>query len=277
MGADPTDIAMIASKKIARLAKALLPTAALNFVRRLRRDWRLRVRRSMTNEQIFSQIYRDNKWGGEKGGFCSGAGSTNDAIVTTYVDAITRLASEKGFLGTRFVDFGCGDFRVGQRLIPLCSTYVGVDVVPSLVDHNNKIYGNQTTRFLTQDLTRDEPPEGDVCFVRQVLQHLSNDEIKSILSKLDRYRWVFITEHQPKAGASVVPNIDKVHGEDIRVAFGSAVYVDQPPFNLPVESLEIVLELPGTALGPGVDPGMIRTMLYTPKHHGSPGNSGEQR
>ena len=267
---------MIANKKIASLAKALLPTAALNFVRRLRRDWRLRVRRGMTNEQIFSQIYGENRWGGEKGEFCSGTGSTNDAVVTTYVDTIRRLASERGFLGTRFVDFGCGDFRVGQRLLTLCSTYVGVDVVPSLVDRNNQVYGNQTTQFLAQDLTRDEPPEGDVCFVRQVLQHLSNAEIRTILSKLDRYQWVFITEHKPNASASTLPNIDKVHGEDVRVAFGSGVYVDQPPFDLPRKSLEVVLELPGTGLGPGVDPGVIQTILYTPQRQGSDCNPVER-
>ena len=268
---------MNANKRIASRAKSMLPRAVLDLFRRLRRDWRLHIQRGMTNEQVFSQIYAENKWGGVKGEFCSGSGSTDDTTVTTYVDTVKRLAAERGFLGTRFVDFGCGDFRVGRRLLTLCSSYVGVDVVPSLVDRYNQVYGNQTTQFLARDLTRDEPPEGDVCFVRQVLQHLSNAEIAVILSKLDRYRWVFITEHQPKAFASIVPNIDKVHGEDIRVAFGSGVYVDQSPFDLPGESLEVVLEVPGTALEPGVDPGVIRTILYTPKHHGSPGNPGAQR
>ena len=137
--------------------------------------------------------------------------------------------------------------------------------MPALVDHNNRVHGNQTTRFLAADVTRDAPPEGDVCFVRQILQHLSNDEIAAILSKLQGFRWVFITEHQPSPHAAVAPNIDKVHGEDVRVAYGSGVYLDLPPFDLPVDSLEVILELPGTGLGPGVDPGVIRTILYTPQ------------
>jgi SAM-dependent methyltransferase len=257
---------MISYRKVTSLIKEIFPTAVLDFVRRRRRDGTLFIRRRMSNEQIFSKIYAENRWGGQKGDFCSGTGSTSDTVVTAYVDTIKRLATERGFVGTRFVDLGCGDFRVGQRLLPLCSSYVGVDVVPSLVDRNSRAFGSQTTRFLARDLSRDELPEGDVCFVRQVFQHLSNAEIMAILPKLHRYRWVFITEHQPGASSLIAPNIDKVHGEDIRVAFGSGVFLDKPPFNLPGESLEAVLELPGTGLGPGVDPGVIRTTLYTPGH-----------
>jgi hypothetical protein len=257
---------MISYKKVTSLIKEILPTAVLDFVSRRRRDRRLSIRRRMSNEEIFSKIYAENSWGGQKGEFCSGAGSTSDAVVTAYVDTIKRLATERGFVGTRFVDLGCGDFRVGQRLLTLCSSYVGVDVVPSLVDRNNQVFGSQTTRFIARDLSRDELPEGDVCFVRQVFQHLSNAEIMAILPKLYRYRWVFITEHQPGASSLIAPNIDKVHGEDIRVVFGSGVFLDKPPFDLPGESLEAVLELPGTGLGVGIDRGVIRTTLYTPGH-----------
>ena len=254
---------------VTNLVKAMLPEPVLQLVRRLRRVRRQRIQRGMSNEQIFSEIYAKNIWGGAKGEFYSGSGSTDEAIVTPYVDAVQRLAEERGFLGLRFVDLGCGDFRVGQRLLPLCSSYVGVDVVPALVDQNNRVSGNQTTRFLAADVTRDTIPEGDVCFVRQILQHLSNAEIALILSKLRGFRWVFITEHLPGPHAAVAPNIDKVHGEDIRVECGSGVYLDQPPFDLPVESLEVILDVPGEGFGRGVDPGVIRTVLYTPQRDGS--------
>lgn len=250
----------------------VLPRPVLDFVRRQRSKRRLQFQRRMSNEQVFSKIYAENSWGGAKGEFCSGSGSTNEAVVGAYVDAIHRLALERGFLGGRFVDLGCGDFRVGQRLLPLCSSYVGVDVVPALVNRNNRFYGNATTRFAAQDVTLHDPPDGDVCFVRQMLQHLSNAEILAILPKLERYRWVFITEHQPQKLASVAPNIDKVHGAEVRLSCGSGVFVDQPPFNLPGESLEIVLELPGTDLGQGIDAGVIRTVLYTPKRRGGTRN-----
>ena len=255
----------ITRNALVSVAKSLLPGRVLDLIRQRRHDRRLRLRRGMSNAQIFSEIYAENKWGGQEGDFCSGSGSTNESVVTAYVDIIERLAVERGFHGKRFVDFGCGDFRVGRRLLPLCSSYVGVDVVPALIDHNNLAYGNATTSFLARDLTRDQPPDGEVCFVRQVLQHLSNAEITAILARLDPYRWVFITEHQPAATACIAPNIDKVHGEDVRVAFGSGVFVDKAPFSLPPELLDVVLEVPGTSLGPGVDPGIIRTILYTPK------------
>jgi hypothetical protein len=107
-------------------------------------------------------------------------------------------------------------------------------------------------------------PDGDACFLRQVLQHLSNREICAILPKLNKYRWVYITEHYPTDNDGIKPNKDKVHVGDIRLLENSGVYLSKPPFNLPGQTLLKVLEIPSDGLGEGNDPGVIRTFRYKP-------------
>jgi SAM-dependent methyltransferase len=165
----------------------------------------------------------------------------------------------------RFVDLGCGDFRVGRQLLPLCSSYIGIDIVKPLVRSNQEKHGSSTIQFEHLDIVNDELPDGDVCFVRQVLQHLSNDQIVQIIQKLKKYKWVFITEHYPSDNNKIKPNLDKAHGGDIRLYNNSAVYLAEPPFSLPNELLRQVLEVPGAGIEGRYDRGVIRTFLYMPK------------
>ena len=215
-------------------------------------------------EEVFTEIYEQNKWGGSHREFCSGPGSTNEKIVSAYVSMISDKASSENFFGLSFIDLGCGDFLVGKKLIPLCSSYTGIDIVKSLIEHNQKKYGNEVTSFMHLNIVNDELPAGDVCFVRQVFQHLSNQQIKAVLQKLKIYKWVFITEHYPTNNKFIKPNIDKNCGSDIRLNENSGVYLTKPPFKLPINVIEKVLVVPVFWMGEGIDPGVISTFLYKP-------------
>lgn len=246
------------------MLRALIPGRLKTEYRRLQRRLERSRNRGRSAEDVFTLIYAHNAWGGEAGEFCSGTGSLDPAITDPYVAAVTSLAHSERFLGKAFVDLGCGDFAVGRRLLPLASAYVGVDVVRPLIEQNQTRYGSDTTRFVHLDITVADLPEGDVCFVRQVLQHLANDQIRSVLSKLARYRWVVITEHYPTDNPSIIRNKDKVHGGDVRVLDNSGVWLCDPPFNLPSQAVTAVLEVPGSPVGPHYDRGVIRTFLYKP-------------
>ena len=219
--------------------------------------------RNKTTEEVFTDIYETGKWGNSEEGFCSGLGSVDQQTVSPYVSMIFQMAAREGFEGLSFVDLGCGDFCVGQQLLTLCSRYTGVDIVKPLIDRNQVKYGDETTHFVHLNMVDDPLPTGDVCFVRQVLQHLSNQQIVTVLSKLKLYKWVFITEHYPTHNSSIKPNKDKVHGGDIRVCYNSGVYLTEPPFELPKSTLTEILEAPGT-VGERSDRGVIRTFLYKP-------------
>jgi hypothetical protein len=126
------------------------------------------------------------------------------------------------------------------------------------------MYGTATTEFVHLDIVRDPLPDADVCFVRQVMQHLSNAQISRVIGALEKYRWVFITEHYPSDNDAIIPNVDKPHGSDIRLHDNSGVFLTAPPFEVPAQALTLVLEYPAVTWGSEEDPGVIRTFLYKP-------------
>ncbi len=233
----------------------------------LRKLWEKNSKK--TTEEVFSVIYEKNIWGGLQGEFCSGAGSASELIVSPYVKMIMEKAVSEGFQNLTFVDLGCGDFQVGKRLKTLCSKYIGVDIVKPLIGRNRDKYGNDAISFIHLDIVQDKLPDGDVCFIRQVLQHLSNEQIGIVLKKLKKYRFVFITEHQPRYDDTIKVNLDKIHGGDTRVDMNSGVFPESPPFLLPAQELSIVLEIPlFENQNENISQkkyGVIRTYLYTPR------------
>jgi SAM-dependent methyltransferase len=249
---------------VGRFVKSAVP---VNFRIRYsawRRALSQRHNRSRSTEEVFTSVYQQSLWGGVDGEFCSGSGSSDEEVVSPYVAMIARLARDEGFEGSSFVDLGCGDFRVGSQLVHLSNRYVGVDVVKPLVESLRHRFAVDGLSFEHLDIINDPLPSGDVCMLRQVLQHLSNEQIKSILPKLKQFRWVIITEHYPGDGVPVRPNLDKTHGGDIRLYRQSGVYLDSPPFNIPVDKLREVLSVQGAGCDPATDPGVIRSFLYCP-------------
>lgn len=242
-----------------RLAQNLAPNWAKGLYHRARGS----MNRSKSTADVFSSIYSSKQWG-SAGEFHSGAGTADGGVASPYVEAIRESLGRQGFTNTRFVDLGCGDFRIGSEIAPLSSSYIGGDVVPALVDHLNQTRKTDRISFKTVDMVHDALPEGDVCFIRQVLQHLSNEQIAKILPKLSQYRCVFITEHIPNRAKPYQPNINKAQGPDIRLYWNSGVFLDEPPFSLPADRLEEILTVPGTPVWKGEDPGEIVTWVYRP-------------
>jgi ribosomal protein L32 len=222
-----------------------------------RRDQRL------STEQVFTDIYSTNRWGGESGSFCSGSGSHDAAIVSPYITHLTAHLERLGAAAMTVVDLGCGDYAVGSRLSPHCGHYVGVDIVKPLVAYNQATFGTEKVSFRHVNIVDEALPDGDICFVRQVLQHLSNEQITAVLPKLNQFRWCFVTEHHPSPGRLGTPNEDKPHGDRIRIGQRSGVFLEQPPFNIPDSRYRLLLEVPGTVAIDETDPGVIRTYLLT--------------
>lgn len=224
------------------------------MIKRFLRD-QLNKRRSA--REVFSDVYSKQKWGDELYPFFSGPGSF-DEFSLPYVDLLSQHIDSNFSGRARFVDLGCGDFRVGEKLLSALPNidYHGVDVVPDLISHHQHHHAANKIEFSCRDLAEDELPEGDIAAVRQVLQHLSNAQISRICSKLSQYQAVFITEHLPAKLNKA--NMDIVHGRRSRRKLNSAVLVYQPPFSLP--NVQQVLSVPHRKPGE-----TLTTFLYIPK------------
>lgn len=195
--------------------------------------------------RAFQDAYGRAQWGQEKGSeFFSGAGSRGDCA-NMYVECISReiesLCRESDRPLT-VVDLGCGDFSVGRELLRRTENvkYIGCDIVPELIQAHTANTKDPRVSFREVDIVADELPDGDICLVREVLQHLCNSDVSRVLGKLVKYKYVYITEARPVI-LEGPPNPDKPSGPgvrwDWRTGRGRGIELDQPPFGLPVEEI----------------------------------------
>jgi hypothetical protein len=110
--------------------------------------------------------------------------------------------------------------------------------------------------FKALDLVKDELPAGDIAFVRQVLQHLSNDQIKQFIAHAPLiYKFLIVTEHLPSR-ADFKHNFDKFTGPGTRMGDESGIVLTSPPFNLRPKSEKELCRVNS------VDTGVLVTSLY---------------
>ncbi len=196
---------------------------------------------------IFSLRFITRRFGGIpatlRSLFYSGTGSNQPALVEPYISAVRNHFLE---IPTKLtaVDMGCGDFRVGSRLVDLFSSFVACDVVDELIEFNKTFYAHLPVDFRKVDLVSDSIPAGEVLIVRQVLQHLSNEQITKFLRNIPKsFKLLLVTEHLPNS-RDFTPNMSKNTGPEIRLTTGSGVVLTDPPFNLKAKSQIVLVSIP---------------------------------
>jgi SAM-dependent methyltransferase len=242
---------------IKSILRTILPDSLLFRIQELRARRQVKQTASLNPRQVFSKIYAENKWGRstEPGvRFFSGSGSHDEKVTGEYVASVRSMLANFP-IKPDVVDLGCGDFAVGSKIRDLCGRYIACDVVPELIEFNKRRFGHLSVDFRVLDLVNDPLPGGDVVFVRQVLQHLSNNHISSFIPKLaPNFRQLVLTEHVPLVNG-FPPNIDKPIGPGIRLAFNSGVDLAAAPFSLQHRESAVICEVPEGG-------GIIRTTLY---------------
>ena len=105
--------------------------------------WKLRDRAAdmfaadAHRRNIFSRIYRDNAWGDTRSK--SGSGSSlvaTDKIRQQLPDLMRSYNLES------LLDAPCGDFIWMREIVENVKVYIGVDIVPELIDRNNEFFAN---------------------------------------------------------------------------------------------------------------------------------------
>lgn len=231
---------------IKRVIRPFVPEALVSSYRRHRN-------RRRSNAERFGEIYRDKLWGGNRQtDFYSGAGSVPE-VVEAYVSTVRKLLAERP--RARVVEIGCGDFAVGSRLTDLAQAYIACDVVPELIERNRRIFIRDNLEFVALDAVTDPLPAGDLVIVRQVFQHLRNDQIEAIVRKLTQYQTWIICEHLP-SGAEFIPNVDMLAGAGNRLSANSGVVLTERPFSIRPRTSQVLSEVKS-------DGGVIQALAYT--------------
>lgn len=245
---------MLKMMSIRKILETFAPTPVVRAVERCR----LRKYKNLSREQIFTRIYAESGWaksGDPSQEFYSGCGSHDERIVRPYVHAVSSFLSSFPQKPS-VVDLGCGDFFVGSQLRPLCGVYIACDIVRSLISFNREKFRSLDVEFRALDLVRDELPQADILFLRQVLQHLSNDDIQRALPQIaSKYKYAILTEHLPLA-KNFLHNLDKPTGPNTRLSRESGVVLTSSPFDMKVNEQRDLCHV-------RVGGGTVRTTLYS--------------
>jgi len=170
--------------------------------------------------QLFTDIWKHDLWG------CGSGPGSSPEFALPYAAALAPLIAE-----AVVVDIGCGDFRVGKHL--RCKEYIGIDTVPGLVEVLQRESSSTSATFICGDALTMALPSGDVCLVRQVLQHLSNANVRELVENLmSRYALVIATDE-----ARGIGNDDKPTDGGIRA---NGLYLEHAPFHYSVEQIVCV-------------------------------------
>lgn len=214
-----------------------------------------KTKKPWPTKAVMEQIYEKNLWGGNSDEFYSGFGSHQSELVEPYLEAVSLFLNS--FKEPLIIcDLGCGDFNIGKELVQYSKMYIAVDIAENLIQRNKKKFKSKDVEFRCLDIAKEELPKADCAILRNVLQHLSNKEVQSIIEKLLGFKYVILTEHLPKG--DFIPNRDIISGQGIRLKKQSGLNLLAAPFNFEVkeekELLSISLE---------DDKGVIVTKLYT--------------
>ena len=221
---------------LSKLARTVLPEKFLTFLRYIRAKHAMRKAKGLDRKDVFRGIYKKKDWGKNAGDFFSGTGSVGEHV-EPYVELVSNFIVRNDI--KKIVDLGCGDFRVGRKIDLHGAKYIGCDVVEDVVRYNTENFSSENISFLCTDIVSDELEDGDLCLIRQVLQHLSNRDISDVLKKLEKYKYVLSTD-TARYGQEK-ENIDICSFGGTRIELGGGLLLDCPPFNL---DLDVVLEVP---------------------------------
>ena len=199
-----------------------------------------KIKKPWPTKDAMEQVYEMKLWGNNDSAFYSGIGSHHPDIIMPYIATVSSFLKSLESPIT-VCDLGCGDFNVGKELVGFTDKYIGVDIVAPLVKHNSEKFVQENLEFYCLDIAVDDLPRGDVVILRQVLQHLSNSEIQSVLKKLSAYKYLILTEHLPEG--DFVPNKEIISGQGTRLKKQSGVDLTAPPFNFKIKEKKKLLSV----------------------------------
>lgn len=194
-------------------------------------DHNARVGSSNEPQSVFEKIYATNAWKGDES--LSGP-SSSMARTSTIREALPGLI-EKYSIKT-FLDAPCGDFHWMKSAVnQIRATYIGGDIVKSLIESNKLKYERDGVQFVHLDITKDSLPKADIMFCRDCLFHLSYRDIASFLDNFLRSKIPLLMTTSHTANMHL-------ENRDIKTGDWRWFYLMKPPFDFPEAYQEAIID-----------------------------------
>lgn len=147
----------------------------------------------MNRQDTFTQIYTNNVWNNNNPNIPkSGPGSSmknskkTSHLLDTFIDSYNVQ---------NVTDLGCGDLTWMSQSMLFKSpqvNYVGYDIVDDLIKQHEQNYPDKT--FICDDIVVNKKSETDLVIIRDVIFHMTNDEIQSLFKTLHKkFKYICIT------------------------------------------------------------------------------------
>ena len=172
----------------------------------------------MSNKEVFDDIYINSTWG-----YKSGPGSDPFAA-RTWIDIVNFFIELKDVKS--ILEVGCGDWRVGSNYKLDGVLYAGIDASSVIIEELQQ-YETDNIQFINADAETFEFPHVDMILCKDVLQHLPNESVFTIMKKIMSHsRYVLICNDWT----------DK-NGGDIEAGGHRRLNLREEPFNYPLNEV----------------------------------------
>lgn len=166
-------------------------------------------------KEVFTDIYARKVWGNGSGG------GSDPERAKPYCDFVSKYLTKDcpGIV----LDIGCGDGRVARDIDWSGWEYIGIDAA----DGPTVVMGHPLRRrWGYWDALTDGLPPADLVLCKEVLQHLSNEQVELLLQRTDHYPRRLFT--------SIIGEGTNV---DIQTGETRPVDLSLPPFNRPARNV----------------------------------------
>ena len=176
----------------------------------------------------FQRIYATNVWGDAE----SRSGLASNLVHTKRIQAeLPKLIQELNI--AKLLDIPCGDFFWMRHVNLGAARYIGADIVPDLIQVNQKQFSSTNREFRVLDITADELPQADLILCRDCFIHFSNRRVKQALRNLKKSRSRYLL-------TTTFPN--RSENEDTFTGGWRPISLNAEPFRFP-PPLRLIAEL----------------------------------
>jgi hypothetical protein len=179
------------------------------------------------SQRKFKKVYLKNLFGGKES--LSGEGSS----LFQTVEIRRRLPGVLVELAVRtLLDAPCGDFNWLKELQLPIEKYIGVDIVPGLIEENLRKYSNTQRSFVQLDIIRDMVPQADLILCRDCLVHLSFRHCMKVIDNFKRSGSKYLL---------TTTFVNRTKNDDLDRGFWRTLNLEKAPFHFP-KPIEILNE-----------------------------------
>jgi len=178
-----------------------------------------KVRRRVSANERFREIYLRGTWGGSESASGPGSSIEETRVLSRALREVIEDMSVRSLL-----DIPCGDFHWMQHVDLSGVEYVGADVVPEMVAANATRFAGANVSFRRLDVMSDRLPAVDLVLCRDCLPHFSLRDARRALENIVASGSTFLL---------TTTFTDRQANQDIRTGDFRALNLERVPFGLP--------------------------------------------